>query len=226
MARPCRRAHTARGGVLSGSVLHVRSPGGQSLSLRDRRRRPRVLCDGCAHSARVPGVSGDTCASVGHALSRLGGRGHRRPAGTTCGVDAGVALARAATQLRRSDGGIVAMALTANAYERSLASIEAVSWRGIRPGLERTEALLAELGNPHLGLRGALVAGTNGKGSVCAVIDSVARAAGLHTVLLTKPHLASYRERIVIDRELIGEAQFVTLVDDVARAAASLPEPL
>ena len=118
------------------------------------------------------------------------------------------------------------MALTANAYERSLASIEAVSWRGIRPGLERTEALLAELGNPHLGLRGALVAGTNGKGSVCAVIDSVARAAGLHTVLLTKPHLASYRERIVIDGELIGEAQFVTLVDDVARAAASLPEPL
>jgi dihydrofolate synthase / folylpolyglutamate synthase len=120
----------------------------------------------------------------------------------------------------------VAVALTANAYERALASIEAVSWRGISLGLERTEALLAALGNPHIGLRGALVAGTNGKGSVCAVIDSVARAAGLHTVLLTKPHLASYRERIVIDGELIGEEQFVTVVDEVTRAAASLPESL
>jgi len=120
----------------------------------------------------------------------------------------------------------VAVALTANAYERALASIEAVSWRGISLGLERTEALLAALGNPHIGLRGALVAGTNGKGSVCALIDSVARAAGLHTVLLTKPHLASYRERIVIDGQLIGEEQFVALVDDVTRAAASLPESL
>ena len=118
------------------------------------------------------------------------------------------------------------MALTANAYDRALAAIEAVSWRGIRPGLERTEALLAALGNPQVGLRGALVAGTNGKGSVCALIDSVARAAGMHTVLLTKPHLASYRERIVIDGQLIGESQFVTLVDDVVHAAASLPEPL
>src|SRR6202043_800999 len=92
--------------------------------------------------------------------------------------------------------------------------------------LERTEALLAALGNPHLGLRGALVAGTNGKGSVCAVVDSVARAAGLHTVLLTKPHLTSYRERIVIDGQPIDEEQFVTLVDDVAHAAGTLPESL
>jgi dihydrofolate synthase/folylpolyglutamate synthase len=120
----------------------------------------------------------------------------------------------------------MAVALTANAYERALASIEAVSWRGISLGLERTEALLAALGNPHIGLRGALVAGTNGKGSVCAVIDSVARAAGLHTVLLTKPHLTTYRERIVINGKLIGEEQFVTLVDEVTRAAASLPESL
>ena len=120
----------------------------------------------------------------------------------------------------------MAVALTASAYERALASIEAVSWRGISLGLERTEALLAALGNPHIGLRGALVAGTNGKGSVCAVVDSVARAAGMHTVLLTKPHLASYLERIVIDGQPIDEERFVTLVDEVVRAAGTLPESL
>jgi dihydrofolate synthase/folylpolyglutamate synthase len=96
----------------------------------------------------------------------------------------------------------------------------------MRPGLERTEALLEALGEPHRGLRGALVAGTNGKGSVCAVVDSVLRAASLHTVLLTKPHLVSYRERIVVDGAWVGEDEFADLIDAVTEAASSLPEAL
>src|SRR6202521_1892460 len=226
MARPRRSARASRGRVLSGSVLRVRRPCGQGLPFPDRRGRPRMLRHGCPDPARVPGISGDPRPSVGHALSRRSGRDDRRPAVAPRGVDARIALACATPHRRRSDGGFMAVALTANAYERALASIEAVSWRGISLGLERTEALLAALGNPHIGLRGALVAGTNGKGSVCAVVDSVARAAGLHTVLLTKPHLTSYRERIVIDGEPIDEEQFVTLVDDVERAAGTLPESL
>jgi dihydrofolate synthase/folylpolyglutamate synthase len=111
-------------------------------------------------------------------------------------------------------------------YERAVASIDAVAWRGIMPGLERTRALLAVLGNPHVGLRGTLVGGTNGKGSVCALVDSVCRAAGLHTVLLTKPHLVSYCERYVHDGEMISEAGFADLIGHVTSQARELPEEL
>ena len=70
---------------------------------------------------------------------------------------------------------------------------------GVTLGLDRIEALLAELGNPERALRGALVAGTNGKGSVVAMAGSVLRAGGLRTGEMPKPHLVSYRERIVVD---------------------------
>jgi dihydrofolate synthase/folylpolyglutamate synthase len=111
-------------------------------------------------------------------------------------------------------------------YDRAVATLDAVAWRGIMPGLERTRALLAALGNPHVGLRGALVAGTNGKGSVCATVDSICRAAGYRSVLLTSPHLVSYCERIVRDGVPIGESEFGALVARVWKAAAALPEEL
>lgn len=94
---------------------------------------------------------------------------------------------------------------------------------GMKPGLERTRALLAALGNPQEGLRGALIAGTNGKGSVAAMVESACRAAGLGTVLLVKPHLRSYRERFMVDGEPVtGELfadRFETMrpaIDEVA----------
>jgi dihydrofolate synthase/folylpolyglutamate synthase len=116
--------------------------------------------------------------------------------------------------------------VTATAYARAVAALDSVAWRGIMPGLERTRALLAALGNPHLGLRGALVAGTNGKGSVCATVDSVCRAAGYRSVLLTSPHLISYTERIVLNGVPISEAEFGALVSRVWQAAEPLPEEL
>ncbi|MFZ0178642.1 MAG: folylpolyglutamate synthase/dihydrofolate synthase family protein [Candidatus Dormiibacterota bacterium] len=111
-------------------------------------------------------------------------------------------------------------------YDRAVATLDSVAWRGIMPGLERTRALLAALGNPQVGLRGALVAGTNGKGSVCATVDSICRAAGYRSVLLTSPHLVSYCERIVRDGVPIGETEFGALVDRVWKAAEALPEEL
>jgi dihydrofolate synthase/folylpolyglutamate synthase len=111
-------------------------------------------------------------------------------------------------------------------YARAVATLDSVAWRGIMPGLERTRALLAALGNPHVGLRGALVAGTNGKGSVCATVDSICRAAGYRSVLLTSPHLVSYCERIVRDGVPIGETEFGALVARVWKAAEALPEEL
>jgi len=112
------------------------------------------------------------------------------------------------------------------AYDRAVATLDAVAWRGIMPGLERTRALLAALGHPQTGLRGALVAGTNGKGSVCATVDSVCRSAGHRSVLLTSPHLQSYCERIVRDGAPIRETEFGALVDTVREAAEGLPEEL
>ncbi len=116
--------------------------------------------------------------------------------------------------------------MTATAYAQAVAVLDSVAWRGIMPGLERTRALLAALGNPHVGLKGALVAGTNGKGSVCATADSICRAAGYRTVLLTSPHLISYCERIVRNGVPITETDFGALIARVWKAAEALPEEL
>ncbi|HSP64931.1 MAG TPA: cyanophycin synthetase [Candidatus Deferrimicrobium sp.] len=117
----------------------------------------------------------------------------------------------------------MAVALTLD-YPGALAALKALEGRGMKLGLERIEALLEVLGNPHKGLHGALVAGTNGKGSVCALLDSMARAAGLRTVMLTKPHLLSWTERIAVDGRPVAEQRFADLVARVLDATASLPD--
>jgi len=66
-------------------------------------------------------------------------------------------------------------------------------------GLERVQALLDALGNPQAALRTLHVAGTNGKGSVCATLDAVLRARGLRVARYTSPHLVDFPERFLID---------------------------
>ncbi len=95
-------------------------------------------------------------------------------------------------------------------YHDALAALTDRGRFGIRLGLGRTRALLRELGDPQLGIRGALVAGTNGKGSVLALAGSALRAAGLRVGETPKPHLVSYRERISVDGRPID-------ADDLAR---------
>lgn len=90
---------------------------------------------------------------------------------------------------------------------------------GIRLGLGRTRALLRELGDPQLAVRGALVAGTNGKGSVLALADAALRAAGYRVATTPKPHLVTYRERIAVDGRPIGADAFASLVDRVLRVS-------
>lgn len=80
--------------------------------------------------------------------------------------------------------------------------------RGPRLGLEGVRAALGSLGDPHLGLPAVHVAGTNGKGSVCAMVEAVARAAGLRTGLYTSPHLCRFHERIRLDGEPIADEPF------------------
>jgi dihydrofolate synthase / folylpolyglutamate synthase len=77
---------------------------------------------------------------------------------------------------------------------------------GIRWGLERTQRLLAGVGDPHRAFRVVHVGGTNGKGSVAAHIESVLRRDGRRVGLYCSPHLCTFRERIHIDGRAIGEA--------------------
>jgi len=107
-------------------------------------------------------------------------------------------------------------------YREALDLLISTGSRGVKVGLARTEALLAALGHPEAGLRGVLVAGTNGKGSVCALVESACRAAGLRTVLLVKPHLRSYRERIVLDGEPVSAGTFATLLERALPAMAAV----
>ena len=90
---------------------------------------------------------------------------------------------------------------------------------GIRLGLARTRALLRALGDPQLALRGALVGGTNGKGSVLALAGAALREAHYCVGTTPKPHLVSYRERLEIDGQPIDPVTFTKLVRDVVKAA-------
>jgi len=90
---------------------------------------------------------------------------------------------------------------------------------GIRLGLGRTQALLKVLGEPQRGIRGALIGGTNGKGSTQALVASVLREAGYRVGQMPKPHLVSYRERILVDGQLISPADFADVVEEVLAAA-------
>ena len=102
-----------------------------------------------------------------------------------------------------------------SAYAEAVHALAERGRFGIRLGLGRTRALLRELGDPHLALRGALVGGTNGKGSVLAMCGSVLREAGYLVGETPKPHLVSYRERLQIDGEPISPAEFTALADRV-----------
>jgi len=92
-------------------------------------------------------------------------------------------------------------------------------------GLERINTLLASLGKPHKELRRVIhVAGTNGKGSTCAMIESGMRASGLRTGLFTSPHLLEPTERIRIDGEPVSSEDFTFAFDQVHAAADALLE--
>ncbi|MBI3751439.1 MAG: bifunctional folylpolyglutamate synthase/dihydrofolate synthase [Chloroflexi bacterium] len=104
-------------------------------------------------------------------------------------------------------------------YHAAVAALEERGRFGIRLGLGRTKALLRELGNPERGLRGVLIGGTNGKGSVLALTGAALRAAGLRVGETPKPHLVSYRERLQIDGRPIDPGAFAALATEVLPAA-------
>lgn len=90
--------------------------------------------------------------------------------------------------------------------------------------LDRMQALLKALDNPHEDLRCVHVAGTNGKGSVVAMVSSCLQACGYAVGTYTSPHLTDIRERVCINDQLISHPAFVTLMSEIARAVDSLPK--
>ena len=109
------------------------------------------------------------------------------------------------------------------------AALQALADRGrfgIRLGLGRTRALLRELGDPQRSIRGALVAGTNGKGSVLALAAAALRAAGHRVGETPKPHLVTYRERLQISGRPVDPATFTRLVGEALAAADRIPRRL
>ena len=81
--------------------------------------------------------------------------------------------------------------------------------------LEHTKNLLARLGNPQNDRKVIHVAGTNGKGSVCAYLDSMLRTGGYHVGLFTSPHLVKINERFKIDGVMVSDEQFVKAFEKV-----------
>ncbi|GAG16378.1 unnamed protein product, partial [marine sediment metagenome] len=94
-----------------------------------------------------------------------------------------------------------------------------------RPDVEPVLSLLRRLGDPHMGRRTVHVAGSKGKGSVAAMVESILRAANLRTGLFTSPHLHSYTERIRIDGRPLAEDEWARLTADL-RDAVEAEGPL
>ena len=112
-----------------------------------------------------------------------------------------------------------------NAQE-AIKYIENYTWSTTRLGLERTRALLRALGDPQKDLKFIHVAGSNGKGSTCAMLDSVLRSAGYRTGLYTSPYIQGFCERMRVDGENIpGDAlcRITERVRDIADTMADHP---
>ncbi len=110
-------------------------------------------------------------------------------------------------------------------YTEAVARLQALrggEHAGMRPGLERIEGLLDALGRPEQRYRLVQVGGTNGKGSVSAMLAAILRSAGHRVGLYTSPHLVSFRERIRVDGEAIPEDGVVDGVEALGTLVARL----
>lgn len=100
-------------------------------------------------------------------------------------------------------------------YEEAVRKIESLQQFGSRPGLERIGALMNRLGNPQDRLKFVHVAGTNGKGTTCALLASVLCRAEYRTGLYLSPHLSDFRERMQINGQMISHSELASLADRV-----------
>jgi len=100
-------------------------------------------------------------------------------------------------------------------YDETINYITSIKKFGVSPGLENMERLMKLLGSPHKKLRFVHVAGTNGKGSTCAMLASVLKTAGYKTGLFVSPFVEDFRERIQINGEMIAKDELCKIVDEI-----------
>ncbi len=109
-------------------------------------------------------------------------------------------------------------------YKEAIGFIESVSWKGSVPGLERVGELCERMGHPERKVKFVHVAGTNGKGSVSAIVSSVLKEAGYKTGLFTSPHLIDYTERFAVNGKNITKADFCRAAEAVKNAAEGMAD--
>ena len=100
-------------------------------------------------------------------------------------------------------------------YSEAIQFLYGLRWFGAKFGLQNTFKLAALAGNPQDRLRFVHIAGTNGKGSTAAMLESIYRAAGLRVGLFTSPHLVAFGERIQVNRQVIPEHEIARLVEEM-----------
>ena len=98
-------------------------------------------------------------------------------------------------------------------YGEAIQALFARTTGSIKPGLERTEALLEKLGSPHRKLSTIHIAGTNGKGSVVATCEALLRARGLVVGRYTSPHLVDFRERVTVNGKPMFEEEVLEFLE-------------
>ena len=100
-------------------------------------------------------------------------------------------------------------------YQEAVEAINSLLVFGSKPGLERIRELAERIGSPHKQLKFVHVAGTNGKGSVCAYVSSILQAAGYRTGLFISPYVLEFRERFQINGEMIPENDFAAITAEI-----------
>lgn len=100
--------------------------------------------------------------------------------------------------------------------------LEGIEFRGMQLGLERVREFTHRLGNPERSFPSILIAGTNGKGTVAAIIDSILCQAGITTGRYTSPHLIDWPERITVDGREISEGDLAAALQAISKEADEL----
>ncbi len=109
-------------------------------------------------------------------------------------------------------------------YTEAINYIENYTWSSTRLGLDRTKELLRRLGDPQKSLKFVHVAGSNGKGSTCAMLSSVLREAGYKTGLYTSPHVICFEERLQVNGRYIAQEALVSVTERVKAEADAMED--
>ena len=109
-------------------------------------------------------------------------------------------------------------------YTEALEYIHSVSWTFCKPGLQRISELCEKIGNPQNSLKFLHVAGTNGKGSFCAMTESILRHAGYKTGMFTSPYVKVFNERMAVDGEMIEDSELAQLTEFIRPIADAMTD--